>query len=245
MSAELRGLTVHIDTGRWAETAFDTVDLVVPAGQLTVLLGESGSGKSMVAAALAGRLPASAEATGDVRINGAVVDGRQWESVRGSTVGYLPQDGIAAFDPELTVGAQLRALERRHQQWTVDRACAAAWYPLDALDLLPRHHSGGQIQRAALAAALLPAPTVLIADDPTASIDTGTKFQIWKTLREYADTGAAVLTITHDVDILTATGVADRIAIMRAGRIIAAGPATEIPTHTDPYIQGFFCPFGQ
>lgn len=245
MPAELCGLTVRIDTGRWAETSVDTVDLAVPDGQLTVLLGESGSGKSMVAAALAGRLPTSAETAGEVHISGAVVDGRQWESVRGNTVGYLQQDGIAAFDPELTVGAQLRTLERRHRQWSLDRACAAAWYPLDALDLLPRHHSGGQIQRAALAAALLPAPAILIADDPTASIDTGTKFQIWKTLRESADTGAAVLTITHDVDILTATGVADRIAIMRAGRIIVAGPATEIPASADPYIQGFFRPFGR
>lgn len=245
MTAELRELTVHIDTGRWAETVLEAVDLVVPDGQITALLGESGCGKSMVAAALTGLLPASAQSIGQVHIDGTAVHGHQWRQVRGRTVGFVPQSGVTAFNSGETVGAQLRELERRHRRWSVARACAAADYPTEAFELLPQQHSGGQIQRAALAAALLPAPEVLIVDEPTASLDWETALRVWQTLRAYADTGAAVLAITHDVDMLTATGIADRMVIMRAGRVAVAGSATEIRTLADPYVQGFFRAFGQ
>lgn len=92
MPAELRELTVHIDTGRWNETVLDAVDLVVPDGKITALLGESGCGKSMAAAALTGSLPDSAHTTGQVRINGEPVHGRrQWLRLRAGTVSLLPR----------------------------------------------------------------------------------------------------------------------------------------------------------
>ncbi|WP_235925915.1 ATP-binding cassette domain-containing protein [Actinokineospora pegani] len=229
---------MHIDTGRWSETVVEGVDLTVPKGQVTALLGESGGGKSMLAAALTGRLPDTAQATGDVLIEGAHVE--DWREVRGRTVGLVPQEGASAFTAADTVGAQLRGLEQRHRRWTVERACAAARYPLDALDLYPDQHSSGQVQRAALAAALLPVPGLLIADEPTASLDTGLAYEVWGTLREYADTGAAVLAITHDVHHVVALGVADRMVVLREGRITAAGTPDEIRRLEDPYVQGFF-----
>ncbi|ONI81289.1 ABC transporter ATP-binding protein [Actinosynnema sp. ALI-1.44] len=246
VTAELRDLTVHIDTGQWSETVLAAVNLTVPEGQMTALLGESGCGKSMIAAALTGRLPASAQITGQVHINDAhVQDQRQWRQLRGHTIGLVPQSGATAFTAADPVGAQLLALERSHQRWTVDRACAAARYPVEAFDLYPQQHSSGQIQRAALAAALLPEPDLLIADEPTASLDTATAYEVWGTLREYADAGAAVLAITQEVPLLTAIGVADRMVFMRDGRITVAGPATEIPSLADPYVQGFFQEIGQ
>lgn len=124
-----------------------------------------------------------------------------------------------------------------HGTWTVERACAAAYYPTEALRLLPREHSAGQIQRAALAAALLTAPDVLVADSPTASLDQGTAYAVWKSLREYADTGAAVLVITHDIPLLTATGYADRLAIMRKGAVAAAGTLAELRDSDDPLVR--------
>nr|CTQ98114.1 Dipeptide transport ATP-binding protein DppD (TC 3.A.1.5.2) [Kibdelosporangium sp. MJ126-NF4] len=223
----------------------DAVNLAVPDGRITALLGESGCGKSMIAAALTGRLPKVAHTTGDVRVNGTRgQDERQWRQLRGRTVGLVPQAGVTAFTETDTVGEQLRELERRHGRWTIDRACAAACYPVDAFDLYPHQHSGGQIQRAALAAALLPAPDVLIADEPTASLDTGLAYQVWRTLRGYADTGAAVLAITQDVSLLATLGVADRMVFMRDGRIAVEGSASEIRSLTDPYVQGFFLEIG-
>ncbi|OZM70357.1 ABC transporter ATP-binding protein [Amycolatopsis antarctica] len=245
-TAELRDLTVHIDTGRWSETVLEAVNLAVPAGRITALLGESGCGKSMIAAAITGLLPASANSTGQVHIDGAAVrDERTWRQLRAGTVGLVPQSDVTAFVPDETVGAQLIDLHRLHRARSVEDACAAALYPIDGFDLFPHQHSAGQIQRAALAAALLPAPRLLIVDEPTASLDTGTGYEVWTNLREYADTGAAVLAITHDAALLIDTGVTDRMVFMRHGRITVAGPTTEIRTLEDPYVRGFFQQSGQ
>ncbi|MFE0023408.1 ATP-binding cassette domain-containing protein [Amycolatopsis sp. NPDC059021] len=234
-------LTVQVDTGRWSETILDSVDLVVPAGRITALLGESGCGKSMVAAALTGLLPAVARSTGDVRINGtAVRDQRQWRHLRAGTVGLVPQFGVTAFAAEETVGAQLFERQRRHRGRSVEEACAAALYPTEVLDLYPHQHSSGQIQRAALAAALLPGPDLLVVDEPSASLDPDTAYEVWTNLRAYADTGAAVLTITHDAPLLSETGVADQMVFLRAGRTTATGSPTEMRALADPYVQGFF-----
>ncbi|PXX71539.1 peptide/nickel transport system ATP-binding protein [Nocardia tenerifensis] len=226
MTVELRSLTVDIDTGRWRGTVLEEVDVRVPAGQITALLGGPGDGKTMIAYALTGRLPETARSSGAV-----LVDGR---------VGYVPQAGIDAFTPDRTVGEQLRSLARRHRAWSVEQACAAAYYPSDAMDLLPQHNSAGQIQRAAIAAALLTAPDVLIADSPTASLDQGTAFAVWKSLREYADTGAALLVITHDVPLLVATGYADRLVIMSSGRVLATGTTSELSASADPQVHMYF-----
>ncbi|MEU5989076.1 ATP-binding cassette domain-containing protein [Spirillospora sp. NPDC047418] len=241
MGAELRNVTVHVDTGRWSETVLDSVDIAVPDGQITALLGESGCGKSMLAAALTGLLPEPARSTGHVLVNGTLVrDQRQWRRLRGRTIGLLPQAGVDAFSSTETVGAQLHDLERHHGRWTIERACTAARYPTELFDLYPGEHSGGQIQRAALAAALLPAPDILVADEPTASLDTELAYEVWVTLYKYAAGGAAVLAITHDVPMLTATDVADRLVLMRAGKITATGDLAALNTLTDPYTRGFF-----
>lgn len=215
-----------MDTGRWAETVLTDVDLSIAAGRITVLLGGPGAGKTMIAYALTGRLPAAARATGEVLIDG--------------TVGYIPQDGIDAFSPERTVGSQLQALERQHGTTGVLQACTAAHYPLDALDLLPRQHSAGQIQRAAVAAALLTTSETLIADSPTSSLDQDTAYGVWQSLRERADAGTALLVVTGDLSMLTATGYADRLVIIDEGRVIAEGTMTELGETTDPRVRIYF-----
>ncbi|MEV0852163.1 ATP-binding cassette domain-containing protein [Nocardia fluminea] len=237
MTAELCCLTVRVDTTRWSETVLEEVDLVVPAGQITAVLGGPGAGKSMAASALAGRLPATAQSRGQVLIDGEVADDQRWPALRDRVVGYVPQEGVTAFDTQKTVGAHLRALECSHRAWSVERACAAAHYPVEAADLLPDQHSGGQIQRAALAAALLPAPRVLIADGPTNSLDMGTAYGVWRSLRDYADSGAAVLVVSNEVRMLTHGGVADRMVILHAGRVLAAGTTAELGKSTDPFVR--------
>ncbi|MFE3230283.1 ATP-binding cassette domain-containing protein [Nocardia sp. NPDC059228] len=238
MTAELRCVTVHIDTGRWSETVLNAVDLAIPAGQITAVLGGPGSGKSMLARALTGQLPTTAQCSGVVLICGEIAKDQHRPRLP-EQVGYVPQDGVTAFDPDETVGAQLHALQDRHHAWSVERACAAAHYPADGLLLLPHHNSGGQIQRAALAAALLAAPGILVADGPTNSLDTGTAYQVWKSLRDYADSGAAVLVISNEVKMMITDGFADRIVMMHEGRVLSAGP-TALMLDSDPYLQALF-----
>lgn len=227
--AELRSLTVHVDTGRWSDTVLTDVDLAVPAGRITALLGGPGAGKTMIARALTGRLPATASATGEIMVEG--------------TVGYVPQDGGDAFAPDRPVGDQLRELEHRHRACSVDDALAAAQYPSDAADLLPHHHSAGQIQRAALAAVLLAAPDLLVADGPTASLDWSTTDRVWAALRAYADGGAAVLAVTHDAPVLTPPGIAEHIAVLHRGRILASGALSELAASAEPAVRMYFQPY--
>lgn len=242
-TAELAELTVQVDTGRWSETVLDSVSLVVHSGRITALLGESGCGKSMVAAALAGLLPPVARGTGEVRVNGTVVRNQeQWRQLRQRTVGLVPQSGVTAFAAERTVGAQLRERQRSHPGRSVEDACAAARYPAEVLDLYPHQHASGQIQRAALAAALLPRPDLLVVDEPSASLDLGTAKEVWANLRTCADSGAAVLAITHDVPLLAEIGAADRMVFLREGRVVAEGSPAEMGVLPDPYVRGFFHP---
>ncbi|MGW6424946.1 ATP-binding cassette domain-containing protein [Nocardia sp. NPDC055053] len=215
------------------------VDLAAPAGKITALLGGPGSGKTMVAAALSGRLPATAQYRGQILIGGEIVSAHRWPQLQGHVVGYVPQEGLSAFDPRKTVGAQLRALEMRHRAWTVERACAAAHYPMDARELFPHQHSGGQIQRAALAAALIPAPSVLIADGPTNSLDLGTAHEVWKSLRAYATSGAAVLVVSNELRAMVTGGFADRMAILHEGRVLAAGSTMQL-LDSNPHVQALW-----
>lgn len=224
MAAETRSLTVDVRTDRWSGRVLTEVSVSVPPGAITALVGGPGDGKSMIARALTGNLPASATWTGDV-----VVDG---------SIGYVPQDGVDSFAPGRPVGAQLEDLA--HGAWTVEQACSAASYPADAMELLPAENSAGQIQRAALAAALLGEPDILVADGPTASLDRDTAYFIWKSLREYADAGAALLVITHDTPLLAATGFADRIVVVNEGRILAAGAPEDLAASRDPRVRMYF-----
>ncbi|MEU4810213.1 ATP-binding cassette domain-containing protein [Nocardia fluminea] len=113
MTAELCCLTVRVDTTRWSETVLEEVDLVVPAGQITAVLGGPGAGKSMAASALAGRLPATVQSRGQVLIDGEVADDQRWPALRDRVVGYVPQEGVTAFGTQKTVGAPISFLMLR------------------------------------------------------------------------------------------------------------------------------------
>ena len=102
----------HADTVRWRGIVLSDVDLALHPGRITAVLGGPGSGKTVIARALTGRLPATARVTGEVLLDG--------------TVGHLPQDGVEAFAPDRTVGDQLHELANRHRAWCVAEACAAA-----------------------------------------------------------------------------------------------------------------------
>lgn len=222
--ALISGVTIHVDTGRWCEDVVVDASVELPVGTVTALIGESGCGKSMLARAVNGSLPETAE----------VVAGR----IEKPSVGYVPQDGREAFDAHRPVGDQLASLGDQSQ---VAEASAAARYPSRSGDLRPDQHSGGQIQRAALTAALLKRPRLLIIDEPSASLDTETAIRVWETIKSYPTRvpGAAVLVVTHDVRMMVSLRVADWLIIMRAGRIFRSGRAEAVLGDADTYVRGF------
>lgn len=234
------GLTVRIPTRlrrrpAWVHAATD-VDLDLHAGRVRALVGESGCGKSILASTLLGVLPAGTVTSGSVRLGDLDLleaDEAALRAVRGRRIGLVTQSAATTLTPTRTVGAQLAE--------TVD-ALAGPLPPsalLARVDLddgvlarYPHELSGGMAQRAALAFALAGDPEVLVADEPTASLDPALTERVLTLLRECADAGAAVLLITHDLRSLVSTGtgavIADDLSVMYAGRIVESGPAGRV-----------------
>lgn len=222
--ARVEGLTIRVDTGRWSATVVDGARLNLAGGSVTALLGDSGSGKSMLARALAGTLPVTAEVSGTLEV---------------PSVAYVPQSGADAFSSSHTVGEQLCEIAHRHGT-DVAAACDRALYPADRLDLYVEQHSGGEIDRAALAAGFLAAPELLIVDEPSSSVDDGLAEVMWSALGAYPREmvpGAAVLVITSDIGLMSHSGIVDRAVMLRDGRVHADGEAAAVLGSDHPYIS--------
>ncbi|MGW0035297.1 ATP-binding cassette domain-containing protein [Gordonia sp. NPDC003376] len=246
---QVRGLTVDIagrrDRRAAAVRVLDDVDLTLTAGDVTALIGESGCGKSMLAAALTGLLPPGSRVTGTVTVAGETltVDDPRWRRLRGKHIGLVPQSPMTSFTPVRTLGGQLsEVVGVLGGSRTPAELCADVELPVDALDCYPHELSGGMAQRAAVAAAIVAEPAVIIADEPTSALDPERAQAIWTLLGGLADRGAAVLVITHDVDALIEARVCRSIAVMRAGRIVAEQDLETCTTHPDQYVAAFFTP---
>ena len=212
------------------------VDLEIPVGGRLALLGASGSGKSLTAAAVAGCLPVGAHAAGAVLVQGIPVLGRPAaRRPAAARVGMVFQDSATALNPMVRVGRQLRApLVRRG----LDRSAAAA----AAADLLdgvglpdpervlaahPGDLSGGQRQRVCLALALACDVGLLVADEPTTALDVVTQAAVVALLRaRTGPVGPALLFITHDLAV--AAQLCDEIAVLDGGVVVERGPAARI-----------------
>ncbi|NDK88891.1 ABC transporter ATP-binding protein [Gordonia desulfuricans] len=247
--ARVTGLTVDIATrrDRRADTVrvLDDVDLCLAAGSVTALIGESGCGKSMLAAALTGLLPPGSRVGGTVTVAGETlgVDDPRWRALRGRHIGLVPQSPMTSFTPVRTLGGQLsEVVDVLGGSRTPAELCADVGLPVDALDCYPHELSGGMAQRAAVAAAIVAEPAVIVADEPTSALDPKRAQAIWALLGSLAERGAAVLVITHDMDALTEARVCRSIAVMRAGRIVAEQDLQACAEHPDDYVAAFFTP---
>ncbi len=210
----------------------DGLDLAVAAGEAVALVGPSGAGKTMLARAALGLLPTSARTAGRVLWEGTEASLRPggWAALRGGGLTWLPQEPLAALNPLLTVGAQVGEAARRHQGLgrAGARDCAAALLaelelpdPVGLLGAWPHELSGGMRQRVLLAAALACRPRLLIADEPTASLDTTVQRELLAVLdRVRRARGMALLFITHDRHLVPL--VAARCLELRDGRAVAA-----------------------
>jgi peptide/nickel transport system ATP-binding protein len=243
---DLRGLTVTFTRPDGMVRAVTDLGLTVRSGELLALVGESGCGKSVLAHALLGLLPANATVTGEawlhrdadgddtgVELIGLDEPGRR--AVRGRHLGLIPQSPATALNPVRTGRSQLDETLRAHRRpaGADELARAVGLDPAD-LDRYPHELSGGMAQRLAAALALAPEPGALLADEPTSGLDPALARRILHLLRCRADAGTAVLVITHDLDAIHA--VADTVAVMYASHLVETAPAPDFfaaPTH--PY----------
>lgn len=205
----------------------DGVDFEVWAGQVTALVGASGSGKTTSALALLGEHGTGVTLSGSVQVDGqVVVDGNGVTSaaaaVRGRVVAYMPQHPGSALNPARRIGAGLNELAKLHHPGcdVVPEALRAAQLPADRATLrrFPHQFSGGQRQRIALAQALTCRPKVLVLDEPSTGLDSITRLQLVGELKELAEAGLGILLLSHDRELVRA--LAHRVVVLAAGRVV-------------------------
>jgi oligopeptide/dipeptide ABC transporter ATP-binding protein len=248
---EVEDLRVRFNTRGRPVEAVRGVTFSLEAGKTLILLGESGSGKSVTSRAILRLYGPSAAISGRIRLGDhelLSLDERAMRGIRGGTVALVPQDPTASLDPLQRAGSQIMEVLRRHGlELNAQRAA------LRTLELLrqvgipdpervarayPHELSGGMRQRVLIAIAIACSPKLLIADEPTTALDVTIQSQVlelFATLQQ--ELGMALLMITHDVGV--AAQMADRVAVMYAGRLVEEGPVKEVlesPSH--PYTIG-------
>ncbi|WP_434085028.1 dipeptide ABC transporter ATP-binding protein [Mycobacterium paraterrae] len=226
------------------DAAVRGVDLAVHPGQTVAVVGESGSGKSTTAAAILGLLPPGGRVTaGRIEFGGVDLTAatqRQLRAVRGSGIGYVPQDPMANLNPVWRVGFQVReALRANNSDRDAVELLAEAGLtdPVLRARQYPHQMSGGMCQRVLIAIGLAGRPRLLIADEPTSALDVTVQRRVLDHLQHLAaDLGTAVLLITHDLAL--AAERAERLIVMHQGRVVEAGAAQSILRQPQqPYTQ--------
>ena len=222
----------------------------VHAGEVLGIVGESGSGKSVTSLAITGLLPPTARVSGTIRVGEVEVttaDAETLRRMRGREVGMIFQDPTTTLNPVLPIGRQVIEGQVSHGFVTQAEAPARAAALLREVDIpdpatrigqYPHQFSGGMRQRAVIAMAMAGEKRLIIADEPTTALDVTVQAQVLAVLaKRQAETGAAVILITHDLGVVAET--ADRVAVMYGGRIVETGTVREIfaaPRH--PYTVG-------
>jgi oligopeptide/dipeptide ABC transporter ATP-binding protein len=240
---EVSDLTVEYWGAQGAVTALDGADLVVRAGESIGIVGESGSGKSTFGLAVGRLLPPSARITrGDVRVNGTSVrslDDEGIRTLRRSQLSFIFQDPMATLDPTMPVGRQLRHALPPGRDGDVHRELERVQLtdPARVARSYPHQLSGGMAQRVAIAIALAGNPSLLVADEPTAALDTAVRASILELLFSLPrEVGLGLVFLSHD--LRSVARYCDRVAVMYAGRLVEVGPSRECFEHpVHPYTQ--------
>ena len=236
MSAVIRHLNIAIN----GKPIVDDVDLDIADGERVGLVGSSGSGKSMIARAMMGLLPATAQVTGSVELGGTQIVGESDAAVadlRGRYVGMVFQNPSAALNPVMTVAQQVGLplylhydLSLTERSERVTAMLAKVGLGEDVLAKYPHELSGGQRQRVGIATALVTSPRLIIADEPTTALDSITQRQIVDLLTSLVDeSGASMLFITHDFAVLNRATT--RCYVLENGRIEESGDTTALLDH--------------
>ena len=240
-------LSVTYRSQRGAVRAVEGVTLAVGAGESVGLVGESGCGKSTLGRAVLGVLPAVAERSGRIVLDGIDLsaDAEAWRRARGDELSLVFQDPATRLDPLQRVESHFVELIRAHRPGTSKadaarrgrEALAAVGVPPTRARQYPHEFSGGMRQRIMIALAVVLEPRVLVADEPTTSLDVLVEAQILDLLIDLRSRlGLAVVLITHNLGIVAET--CDRVAVMYAGRIVEEGPVRSVfNAARHPYTQ--------
>ena len=224
------------------------VTLQVGPNEIVALIGESGSGKTMIALAILGLLPREARVTeGRIMLNQwpmLQLSAHQRRKLLGDRLSFIPQDAMRALNPMLSVGDQVGEplVVHRSSTWSAARRIAIDLLrsvylkePEKRIADYPHQYSGGMQQRAMIAMGLALDPALIIADEPTTALDVTVQAQVIRLLREIRDRkGTSILFITHDLGLVS--DFCDRVYVLYAGQVVEAGPVAEIfdnPSH--PY----------
>lgn len=265
----VNALTVELPTAAGWVKPVNEVSLRIAAGETLGLVGESGSGKTMLSLALMGLLPPGARVSGEIWLregkekdsaearslerdaqgrNLVGLGEEEWRRVRGREIAMIFQEPMTSLNPVMRAGAQIEEAilahepkiekERLHRRLLTAMEHASMPEPEVRARQFPHQLSGGLRQRTMIAMALAARPKLLIADEPTTALDVTVQKQILDLLdRLRRELELALLFITHDLAVVAK--VADRVAVMYAGRIVEEGPARQVltvPRH--PYTQG-------
>lgn len=199
--------------------------ITVPRGEILAIVGSSGSGKSLLAHAILGLLPANARVEGEVRYEGQVLDEEKLRSLRGTKLALIPQS-VAFLDPLMRVGKQVQGPGRgRGRGSRQRRVFERLGLPPETERLYPFQLSGGMARRALFSTAVVADADVIIADEPTPGMEIDQALEALAILRELADAGKGVVLITHDLDL--AVKFAERVAVFYAGTVVEEFPARD------------------
>ncbi len=248
----VRDLRVEFRTAAGLTRAVNGVNFTLERGETLAILGESGSGKSVSAQAIMGIVdsPPGRIAGGSVRLQGEELlqlEAEAMRQVRGNRIAMIFQDAQAALDPAFSVGQQISETLRSGRGMSAQEADAQVLDLLERVQIpdarnrvhdYPHQFSGGMAQRVMIALALALEPEVLIADEPTTALDVTVQAQVMQLLAALqAESGMGLILITHDLGVVAE--VADRVAVMYAGKVVETGPIAALyarPGH--PYTVG-------
>ena len=247
----VRDLSVDIPVPSGILRAVRNVDLSAARGRTLAIVGESGCGKTMTALAimrlLPGRARLQAREIGLQETDLRSVSDKAFSAIRGNRMAMVFQDPMTSLNPVYTIGDQLEEIYIRHRRSGRSEARERAEYLLARVGIVnpgtrlrqfPHQLSGGLRQRIMIAMALMCDPALIVADEPTTALDVTVQAQVLHLLKDLqTEFNMALVLITHDLGIVAR--IADRIAVMYAGRIVETGSSRQIfsaPTH--PYTQG-------
>jgi peptide/nickel transport system ATP-binding protein len=237
----------HLSVAYGKSQVVTDVSFTLDRGESLALIGESGSGKSTIARAILRLLPDGGHAAGRIRFEGRDVlaySPRQFRPLRGTRIGFVPQDPANALNPVRTIGSQAHeaadlvdGLSRDEQRELIFATFERVGLPdpKRVYESYPHQLSGGMLQRVLIGLAVLPSPDLLIADEPTSALDVVVQRQVMDTLlKVQEDLGASVILIGHDMGLMAQ--IVDRVGIMYAGNLAEVSPVKDlfrVPLH--PY----------